>query len=95
MAFAGLSDERAVDCGVVALGAATGENDFLRICVDKRGELFAGFFDVIGDLFAKGVGAGRVAPLVLKKGEHGVQHLRRDAGSGVVVQITKLALAHD
>src|SRR5882762_6955821 len=95
VAFAWLSDQRAVDCGVIALGAATGENDFLWISVDEDGEFFAGFFDVIGNLFAKGVGAGWVAPLVLKKGEHGLQHLRRDAGGGVVVEITKLALAHD
>src|SRR5205814_5398711 len=84
----------AVKSGVVALRAATGENDFFRVGIDQGRELFAGFFDVIGDVFAKGIGAGWVAPLVLKKGEHGLQHLGRNAGRGVVVQITKLALAH-
>src|SRR5437879_6415788 len=95
VAFAWLSDERAVDRGVIAFSAATRENDFLRVGMDQGGELFAGFFDVVGDLFAKRIGAGWVAPLVLEKGEHGLDHLRGDPGGGVVVQITKLALAHD
>ena len=38
VAFAGMGDERAVDRGVVALRAATGENDFPRIGVDQRGD---------------------------------------------------------
>src|SRR5436309_3232046 len=90
VAFSWLSDERAMNRGVVAFSAATGENDFFGVGMDQGGELFTGFLDVVGDLFSKRIGAGWVAPLVLQKGEHGLDHLRGDPCGRVVVQITKL-----
>ena len=55
--FARTRRERAMNRSVVALGAATGEDDFLRVGVDERSELSAGIVEMLLDLIPELVGA--------------------------------------
>ena len=94
MAFAGLGLQSAVDCGVVALSAATGENNFARFGIDERCHLRAGLVHGLAHLVPEGIGAGRITPLLGEKRQHCLHHLRRDPRGGVVVEIINCTVAH-
>jgi hypothetical protein len=83
-----------MDRGIIALGTATGKDHFAGIGVDERGNFGAGVIEMFGDLLAKVVGAGRVAPKLAQKRDHGINHLRSDPGGGVIIEVTNLPLAH-
>ena len=95
VAPAGMGDQGAVQGGVVAFGAATGEDDFPGVGVEERGDFGAGLLDVLAGLAAEFVNAGRIALVFTQEREHGVHHFRRHAGGGVVVEIINGLLAHN
>src|ERR1700732_4713474 len=72
---------------VIRLRAPTGENDFLRPCADQRRDLLARGFNASPSSLSEGVNRGSVPKFPRKKGEHGVEHIRLDSRSGIVVQI--------
>ena len=94
MTFAGLGLQGAVEGGVVALSAATGENNFARFGIDQRRHLRAGVIDRFSYLVTEGIGAGRIAPLLGEKRQHRLHHLRCDPRGGVVVKIVNRTVAH-
>ena len=80
----------ALDREVVALGRAGGEDDLLGGRADQLGDLFAGGFDALLGLPAKGVvAAGRVAKLRGEVGQHRLQHSRIELAGGVVVHVNR------
>ncbi len=87
-----IGHERGVNRGVIALSAATGEDDFLRVGIDERGDFFARLLDVAVDLRAERVGAGGVAPEFAEHRNHRLGHFRGDAGGGVVVEVVNFGL---
>lgn len=94
MPFARLGQQGAMNGGVVALGAATGENNLLGIGVDERSQLCAGVIQMTLHLASELIRAGRVAPHFSQEREHGFDDFRRDACGRIVVEIIKLLLAH-
>ena len=94
MAFAGLGLQGAVDCGVIALSAATGENNFAWFGIDERRHLRASVVHRLAHLVAEGIGTGRITPLLGEKWQHRLQHLRRNPCGGVVVKIVNRTVAH-
>lgn len=92
VALVGLGDDGAMDGRVVAFGAAACENDFTWIGVDKFGELEAGFIQMARNAVAKAVSAGRIPPLLPQKRQHRLDHLRRNPGRSVVIQIINFAI---
>ena len=49
----------------------------------------AGEFERFGQLPTETVNARGVAPLLAQKGQHGIQHFRRNRGGGVVIEINR------
>ncbi len=92
--FARLRNQRAVDRGIVALRAATGEDHLARVGVDQRGDLFARGLDVPRHRLAEMIRAGRIAIMLAQKRQHRLHHFRRDPRRGVVVEIINLPLIH-
>ena len=68
VAFTRLGGQGTIDSGVVALGSATGKNDFTRIGIDKCGNFFACFGYCVTGSFPESISTGRVAPLLCKIG---------------------------
>ena len=95
VAAAGMGGQGAVQGGVVAFGAATGEDDFLGVGIEEGGDFGAGLLDFVAGLAAEFVDAGRVAVVVAQEGQHGVNDFRGHAGGGVVVEIIDFLLAHN
>ncbi len=85
---------RAVNRRIIALRAATGEDDFLGIRIDQGRHFGSGFLQVPGNFFPERVGAGSVAPMLAQERQHGVHHFRRDPRRGVVVKVIDLPLVH-
>ena len=79
---------------IVALGAAARENDFPGIGVNKCGDLGPGLLEMLGYLTPKKIGAGRIAPILLQKRNHRLDHFGSDSRSRVVIEIMDLRLAH-
>ncbi len=77
----------ALDGQVVALGAATGEDDAPRSAAQRLSDLPACALNGVFRLAAAAVDARRVAVPVLEEWEHRVQHLGVQRGRGVVVQV--------
>jgi len=75
------------DGHVVAFGAATGENDFLRRAAEQRGDFLARLFDMPFDELAETVSAGRIAVVFGQEWHHDFKDFRRDARSGVVIKV--------
>ena len=84
----------AVQGGVVALGAAAREDDLLRFGVDQGGGLGPGVIQAPGNLLPEAVGAGRVAPLLPQEGQHRLDHLGRNLGRGIAIEIAERPLVH-
>ncbi len=94
MAFAGLRRQGAVDGRVVALGAATGEDDIARLGVDERRDPRPRVVYMAGELASEGVAAGGIAPMLAQEGQHRLHHLGRDLRRRVVVKVTDGRVVH-
>jgi hypothetical protein len=94
VAFAGLSGQRALERGIIALCAATGENDFFQIGPNQRRDFFARLLNPLGHLVTKAIRAGRIAPEITQERKHGLDHFRRDARRGVIIEIKCFPFAH-
>lgn len=83
--------ERREDGGIVALRPAGGEDDLvIMLGADQRLYALARLLDGAGHIRAEGVHGGSIAELLGKKGQHGGDHGRIDAGGGIVVEIDGL-----
>ena len=72
---------------VIGLGAAAGENDFLRIAMEERGHLAAGHLQALpGDLAAI-MDTGSVAVHFACDGKERLEDLRRGRSGSVVIEI--------
>ena len=78
---------RAAYRGVVGFGGARREDDFVGLAIEERRDFLAGAGNVFCDLSAESVHRARVAVKFAEKGRHDINHFRRYAGSGVVVEI--------
>jgi len=94
MTLSRLRSQGAMNCRVVALGAAASKNKLPWIGVEKGGQFLAGLFDMSGDLFAERVSAGRISPQIADKRQHRFDHLGGNPSGSVIVQVTKLSLTH-
>src|SRR5579862_2097617 len=78
----------ALDCQVVGLGSAAGENNFLGLGSDQRGDLFARATDGLFRLPTETmVTAGGVAELLGEIREHRIEHARIDARGRMIVHV--------
>ena len=82
--------ERALDRGVVALAAAAGEDDFLRLATEQRRDLFARGLDGPAHARAEAVGARRVAVELGQVRQHRVDDGGVEGGGGVVVEVEEV-----
>src|SRR5215468_9235273 len=89
-----MGDQRTMNCGVVAFGSATCEDDFTGICVDQGSDFSASFFNAFCQSMAKLIGAGRIPPVFTQEWQHGVDDLGCDTGRGVVIKVIHGLLAH-
>src|SRR5271154_1795357 len=72
---------------IVGFCAAAGEDDFLGLCADQCGDLFAGGFDGGACALAWGMDGGGVSKVGGEVGKHGVEDFGVDGGGGVVIDI--------
>src|SRR5262249_58370461 len=78
----------ALECQVVALGGAGGEDDLLGAGADEGRDLLAGRLDGFLRVPAEAViAARRVAVVLGEEGQHRLDDARITAGRGVVVQV--------
>ena len=81
----------ALDCQVVGLGGAAGENNFLGLGADQRGDLVARATDGLFRFPSEAmVAAGGVAELLGEIREHRIEHTRIDARGRMIVHINRL-----
>ena len=79
--------DRSEERVVVALRAAAGEDDLLRLAAQEAGDLGARGLHVGGDGAAERVHAGGVAVALREEREHRLDDLRRAPGRRVVVEV--------
>jgi len=72
---------------IVGFCAAAGEDDFLRACAEKRGDLIASSFDGGAGALANSVDGGGVAEVGGKIGKHRVEDGGFDGGGGVEIEV--------
>lgn len=72
---------------IIGFGAAAGEDDFLGLGADERGDLFARGFDGGARLLPGRVDGGSVGETGGEIGEHAVEHGGVDGSGGVVIEI--------
>src|SRR5208337_2626202 len=87
VALVGKSGQGRADGGVVALAAATGEDDLLRGGAQEGRHLLPGLPDPPAHLPSEGVHAGGIAVELVVVREHRFQDGRIHLGGGVVVQV--------
>ncbi len=75
------------DGGVVALGAACGENDLVRQGAEKRGDAGARLVHLLLHLSAEEVHGARVAVQLAEVGTHLLENALVHLGGGVVIKI--------
>ena len=81
----------ALDCQVVGLGSAAGENNFLRLSPNQRRNLVARPTHGLFRLPSKAmVTAGGVTELLSEIGQHRIEHARIDARGRMIVHINRL-----
>ena len=90
IAAAALAFGDAADREVVALGRAAGEDDFLGVGADRRGDRLPRRVDRVAGFVADGVDAVRVAVLLVEVRQHRLDDARIDARRGVVVHVDEL-----
>jgi hypothetical protein len=79
--------QRRPDGRVIALRAATGEDDFLRRAAEQRRHFFPRLTQVTLHPLAEAVGAGGIAVILGQERHHGLEHLRRNARGGIIVEV--------
>ena len=79
--------EGRADRGIVRLGAATGEDDLLRLRPDERGDLLPGLMDGLARRASEAISGRGIAVGLVEPRAHRLEHLWRDTGRGVVVEI--------
>src|SRR5438034_9083690 len=87
MALVRLQRQRAVDCRVVALGAAARKHNLFRLRIDQRSHFFPSRFDVLCEPMPELICARRIAPKLRQIRRHRLEHFRGDASSSVVIEI--------
>jgi len=87
MAFLRTGLERRMNRSIVALGGATGENHFARICANQIRDLRTRRLNHCLQLRPELVAAGRITPFRLEIGQHRLQHFRQNRRRCVVVQV--------
>src|SRR5258705_379210 len=92
--FFRMRDQRAVKRGIIALRAATGEDDLTRISIDQPGHFCARFLNMLRHLMTERIRARGVAPEFAEERKHCRQHFRSDSSGRVVVKIVNRLLAH-
>ena len=81
----------ALDCQVVGLGGAAGENDFLGLGADQRRDLFARATNGLLRLPSEAmVAAGGVAELFSEIRKHRIEHARIDPRGRMIVHVNGL-----
>ena len=86
---------QADDREVVRLRAAAGEDDFMGLRAEQRGQPVARIVDRRPRLAPRGVDARGVAKVPLQIRPHRVENLRRERGGGVVVEVDQGQMADD
>ena len=94
MPLGGIAVKRALDGGIVALGAATCEDNVARVGADEFGHLFTGFGDHVGRRVGHFVRARGVAPMLGEARQHRLDNLGRDPRRGIVIEINQSFVAH-
>jgi hypothetical protein len=84
--------EGGVNCSVVALRRARGENDFRRMCTDQFSHLGTCRLDDCFQLGAELVGTRWIAPFRGQIGHHRFQSLRKDGRRSIVIEVDHTAL---
>src|SRR6266850_3601961 len=92
--FFRMRDQRAVKRGVIALRAATGEDDLPRISMDQSGHFCACFLNMLRHLVTERIRTRGVAPEFAEERKHRREHFRSDPSGRVVVKIVNRLLAH-
>src|ERR1051326_3858337 len=77
----------ALNGGVIGLGAATGEDDLVRLTEEQSGDLGACAVDGVSSFEAVAVGAGRITEAIVQVGLHRVDHVRVERCGRVVIEI--------
>ena len=72
---------------VIGLGASSGEYNFARICVEKRGCLGSGPVERGLGALAKCVNRRRISKLSPQAPRHGINYFGRGRGSSVIVEV--------
>ncbi len=81
----------ALDCKVVGLGGAAGENNFLGLGADQRRDLIARAIDGLFRFPSEAVvAAGGIAELLGEIRQHRIEHARIDARGRVIVHVNGL-----
>ncbi len=71
----------------IALTAARGKDDLLRLAVDQFSDLGSRTIDGTAHRLAGPVNAGRIAELFLIEGQHRLKYRRTHRGGGVVIHV--------
>ena len=91
--FEGIGLEGCVNCSVVALRRARGENDFWCMCTDQFNHLGTCRLDGCFQLGAELVGTGWIAPFGGQIGHHRFQNLRKDGRRRIVIKVYHSAIS--
>jgi len=85
----GIGEGHPADGQVVRLATPTGEDYLIRMTAQELGHLLPGPHHPPLGLCPPGMGAGWVAKFSLEPGEHRLQDLGMQGGSGVVIKIDR------
>ena len=81
-----------LDGEIAGLGAATGEDHLLRLCVDQRGHLLARAVHRGARHASGAMHARRIAVMLREIGQHGLQHPRVQRRGRVMIEINRHGL---
>ncbi len=87
MATLAMAHDHALDCHIVALGAAARETNLFRICPYQPCCMFSGVLDMSGNAAPRPVGRRGIAELLPKEREHGLAYLGPDGSGRVMVKV--------
>ena len=79
---------------VVGFGAPAGEDDFLGLGADQRGDLFTGGFDGGAGALTRSMDRGSVRKISGEIGKHGFEDLRVDGCGGVEIEVNAFQGVH-
>src|SRR2546423_5885044 len=72
---------------IARLGAAAGENQFVRLHLEQGGEAVARLIDRRARLTPSAMDARRISKMLLEIGLHGTPGRRTERGGGVVIEV--------